>query len=110
MGVRFEISWTATGGRQFQLKNDSGEVILQSESYKTLSGCTNGIASCQDHAPYERFYVRNKEGTSVGFYLRAANNRILGCGPCRNAAELSEADIAAIKKYAPGAEIRDKTR
>lgn len=110
MKARFEVTWTATGERQFQLKTDKGEVILQSEAYKTLQGCINGIASCQDHAPYERFYVRSRRGASVGFQLRAANNRVLGRGPSRGAAEHSEADIAAIKKYAPSAEIRDKTR
>jgi len=110
MEARFEISWTATGDRQFQLKTDGREVILQSESYKTFSGCTNGIASCKDHAPYERFYVRCKRGTSEGFHLRAANNRVLGRGPCRRAAVLTEADIVTIKKFAPSAEIQDKTR
>ncbi|MFJ3051894.1 YegP family protein [Pseudomonas nitroreducens] len=110
MEARFEIFWTATGERQFQLRSDGGEVLLQSEPYKTLSGCTNGIASCKDHAPYERFYVRSKGDASGGFYLRAANNRILGHGPCRRAAELTEADIATIKKFAASAEIRDKTR
>lgn len=110
MRARFEITWTAMGVRQFQLKTAKGEVILQSEAYKTLLGCINGIASCQDHAPYERFYVRSRGGDRVGFQLRAANNKVLGHGPSRSAAEHSEADIAAIKKYAPSAEIRDKTR
>lgn len=110
MDARFEITWAAAGMMQFQLKTSGGEVILQSEPYKTLSGCINGIASCKDHAPFERFYVRCKGSESAGFLLRAANNRILGRGPCRRAAELTEADIASIKKMAPSAEIWDKTR
>lgn len=111
MGARYEISWSRDGGRRFQLKAPDGQVLLQSETYQTPAGCMNGIASCREHAPFDRFYVRGIAGSAQqAFQLKAANNRVLGQSmPCCSA-ELRESRIQAIKKYAPTAVIQDHTQ
>lgn len=48
---RFETKTAKDGREYFVLKASNGQVIGQSQMYKTGSGCKNGIASVQRNAP-----------------------------------------------------------
>jgi len=48
---RFEVKTAKDGREYFVLKASNGQVIGQSQMYKSDSGCKNGIASVQRNAP-----------------------------------------------------------
>ena len=111
MGARFEITWVGNGRRCFRLKDPDGEVLLESGSYKTAPGCLNGIASCREHAPFDRFYVRELKGTTqLTFRLKAANNREIGRSSLFGSIQKRELKIETIKVYAPIADVYDSTK
>jgi len=47
----FEVKTAKDGREYFVLKASNGQVIGQSQMYKSDSGCKNGIASVQRNAP-----------------------------------------------------------
>ncbi|MNQ90687.1 hypothetical protein D3C85_1060390 [compost metagenome] len=109
--ARFEIKWGTDDERYFHLKAPNGEIIMYSEGYKTLAGCENGIGSCREHAPYDRFYGRDvTPGRKPHFHLKAANNRIIGQSELYESVQARDAGIEAIKRYAPQADVIDLTK
>lgn len=48
---KFELYEDKAGEFRFRLKAGNGEIIATSESYKTKSGCENGIESVKKNAP-----------------------------------------------------------
>ena len=111
MKARFEIKMGTDEERYFQLKAPNGEIIMSSEGYKTLAGCENGIGSCREHAPYDRFYARGvTQGGKAHFHLRAANNRVIGQSKLFESAQARDSGIEAIKRYAPQADAIDMTK
>lgn len=111
MKARFEIKWGTNEERYFHLKAPNGEIIMYSEGYKTLAGCGNGIGSCREHAPYDRFYGRAvTPGGKPFFHLRAANNRIIGQSELYESVQARDTGIEAIKRYAPQADVHDLTK
>lgn len=111
MKARYEIKRSTNDERYFHLKAPNGEIIMSSEGYKTLAGCENGIGSCREHAPYDRFYTRavTPEGNPF-FHLRAANNRIIGQSELYASVQARDTGIEAIKRYAPQADVIDLTK
>lgn len=111
MTARYEIEWATNSIRHFHLKAPNGEIIMHSEGYKTLAACENGIGSCREHAPYDRFFTRAETpGGHPFFYLRVANNRIIGQSQVYASVKAREAGIEAIKRYASEAELFDLTK
>ena len=111
MKARYEIKWTTNAERYFHLKAPNGEIIMYSESYKKLAGCENGISSCREHAPYDRFYGRAaSKGEKPFFHLKAANNRIIGQSEPYETVQAREVGLAAVKRYAPQADVIDLTK
>ena len=47
----FETKTTKNGAHYFVLKATNGQVVGQSEMYKSSSGCANGIKSVMKNAP-----------------------------------------------------------
>ncbi|WP_412104495.1 DUF1508 domain-containing protein [Pseudomonas chlororaphis] len=83
--------------------------MLRSEIYKTLSGCINGIESCREHSPYDRFYNRSDDSLRFTFHVRASNNRAISQGRECASADEREIVIGVVKRYAPIAQIMDCT-
>lgn len=111
MRAIYEICWVGVDLRRFRFKAPNGEVLLESEDYKTAAGCANGVASCRAHAPFDRFYVRDISGaTPPAFLLRAANNRVIGQGPIYSSVQKRELEIQAIRQYAADADVYDHTK
>jgi hypothetical protein len=57
---RFETSRDKNNQFRFVLKAANGEIIGQSESYTSSSGCKNGIASVKKNAPEARVVELDK--------------------------------------------------
>ncbi|MBT8263832.1 MAG: DUF1508 domain-containing protein, partial [Muriicola sp.] len=55
---KFVIKKTKTGKLKFDLKAQNGQVILSSQSYKSRSGCKNGINSVMKNSKEDKRYDR----------------------------------------------------
>lgn len=106
---KFEIKKTKSGLCKFDLKASNGQVVLSSQSYKSLVGCQNGINSVKVNAEDDRKYDRNtaKDGSPY-FNLKANNGQIIGTSEMYSNTAAMENGIASVKKNAPGATIRHK--
>jgi uncharacterized protein YegP (UPF0339 family) len=83
----------------FRLKAPNGEVILQSEGYLQKGGAQNGIASCQQHSPFDRFYRKSSTGTGAPYFtLHAANNQIIGVSETYSSTQARDNGIESVKK------------
>lgn len=107
MNARFEVKRSAEGGWFYQLLVADNQVMLQSEAYKTLAGCINGIESCKEHSPYDRFYSRQDGSSGFTFHLRASNNKVISLGQESASADDRERTIDTVKQYAISAQIKN---
>ncbi len=51
MSAKFEIFKDSKDEFRFRLKAPNGEIIANSEGYKTQDACMNGIKSVRENAP-----------------------------------------------------------
>lgn len=111
MTAKYELFRSAQNQQYyFRLKAPNGETILHSEGYLQKSGCQNGIASCREHSPFDRFY--SKLTTSDGrpyFTLRAANNQVIGVSQAYGSTAARDDGIAAVKKHGSTTVLVDLT-
>ena len=56
MASKFVVSKGKDGKDYFVLKAGNGEVILQSQGYKSASGCENGIESVRTNSQDESMF------------------------------------------------------
>jgi uncharacterized protein YegP (UPF0339 family) len=111
MSAKYEI-FRSTNDYQyyFRLKAPNGEIILASEGYTQKSGAQNGIASCQQHSPYDRFYTKlNDRNGNPYFVLRAANNQIIGRSQSYSTNSARDNGIASVKTNGSTTVIVDLT-
>ena len=106
MAGKFEVYKDKRGEFRFRLKAGNGEIILASEGYKAMSGCTNGIASVQKNAPDDNRYERkeSKNGKFM-FNLKAGNNQVIGTSEMYNTSAACENGIKSVMNNAPDAKI-----
>lgn len=104
MTAAFEIRGGEGKGWIFELKIEN-QMILRSDTYRTFSGCLNGVESCREHSPYDRFFGKGKDQVSFTFHLRAANNRIIGLGCISPTPEKRDMAISLVKSCAQAASI-----
>ena len=107
---KFEIKKTKSGKCKFDLKASNGQVILSSQSYKSMTGCHNGINSVKVNAKDDNRYDRltAKDGSPY-FNLKAKNGQIIGTSEMYSNTSGMENGIASVKKNAPGATIDHKS-
>lgn len=107
---KFEIKKTKSGLCKFDLKASNGQVILSSQSYKSIPGCQKGISSVRMNAKDDKRYDRKtaKDGSPY-FNLKAKNGQIIGTSEMYSNTSGMENGIASIKKNAPGATIEHKS-
>ncbi|MNG09504.1 hypothetical protein D3C84_929230 [compost metagenome] len=110
MKAAYEVRRAGDNGWIFQLKSGDNQVLLQSDSYRTLGGCLNGIESCREHSPYDRFYGRIESSLHFTFHVKASNNRVIGLGCASTSADERENAIGLVKRYAQIAQIIDCTK
>lgn len=110
MAGKFELKKAASGEFFFSLKASNGQVILQSEHYKTKASAENGIASVQKNAPEDGRYERKTAKNGKPFFvLTATNGQVIGQSEMYEAVPSMENGIASVKKNAPDAKIEDLT-
>ena len=79
MAGKFVVSKGKDGQDYFVLKAGNGEVILQSEGYKSSASCANGIESVRKNSQDEgRFECRTAKDGRAYFVLKAANGQEIG--------------------------------
>ena len=107
---KFEIKKTKSGKCKFDLKASNGQVILSSQSYKSITGCHNGISSVKRNAKEDKSYDRKiaKDGSPY-FNIKAKTGQIIGTSEMYSNTAGMENGIASVKKNAPGATIEHKS-
>ena len=107
MAGYFEMKTRPDGQFMFNLKAGA-EVILTSEAYTTKAACLNGIESVKKNASDDSRYRRTTTPDGrYRFALDAANGQAIGGSGYYEAEAARDADIEAVKKAAPDAELED---
>jgi uncharacterized protein YegP (UPF0339 family) len=110
MAGKFVIQKDKAGQYRFNLKASNGEVILSSEGYTSLQGCTNGIESVRTNAPIDARYQRKQTASGkYMFNLTAANNQIIGTSEQYTTQAGRDNGIESVKKNAPTATVENLT-
>ncbi|MCH7306720.1 YegP family protein [Acinetobacter sp. NIPH 1852] len=106
----FEVSRASDGQYRFVLKAGNGEVILNSELYKTKASALNGIASVQKNSPddvhYERLMSKNDKAY---FNLKAANHQVIGTSQLYASEQSRDKGIDSVKNNGPSEKLKDLT-
>jgi uncharacterized protein YegP (UPF0339 family) len=106
MAAKFVITTGKDGKRYFVLKAGNGETILQSQGYKTESGCMNGIESVRTNAAKpEMFECREASDGRTYFVLKAANGQEIGRSQMYKTDSGCKNGMASVAKNAPEARI-----
>ena len=122
---KFVISATSNGGFNFVLKAGNGEVIANSQVYKSLATCKNGIESVKKNvlaaniedqtvegfetAKNPTFEVYTDKAGEFRFRLKASNGEIIATGEGYKAKSGCMNGIESVKKNAPEAAVEDKS-
>lgn len=79
MAGKFVVSKGKDGQFYFVLKAANSQTVLQSEGYKTLKSCQNGIESVRKNSQEPKRFVCNtaKDGRTY-FILKATNGQEVG--------------------------------
>ena len=117
---KYVVKATATGIK-FDLKAGNGEVIANSEVYKSKASCMNGIASVKKNAPvaavedqtaegfekckHPKFEVYLDKAGEFRFRLKATNGQVIATSEGYKAEASCVNGIESVKKNAVEAEI-----
>ncbi|MCK5637435.1 MAG: YegP family protein [Flavobacteriaceae bacterium] len=104
--AKFEIFTDKKGEFRFRLKANNDQIILASEAYNAMAGCTNGIESVrknsQDDSKFERLVSESGQNF---FNLKATNGQVVGTSQMYASSSTMEIGIESVKKNAPDAEV-----
>jgi uncharacterized protein YegP (UPF0339 family) len=104
---RFVTFQGVDGETYFHLVAGNGQLVLQSEGYKSLDGAQNGVASVKDNGGHAASYsVLGSNDGQYYFNLIAANNEIIGTSElystksnAQRAADSTRSLITKIKRW-----------
>jgi uncharacterized protein YegP (UPF0339 family) len=110
--AKFEVKLRKNDHFMFNLIAPNNEVILTSEGYTTLENCKKGIASVRKNSQTATKFLKliDFPTTKVYFVLKAENGEIIGRSQMYESDETRKIGIASVKKFAPLAELVDKTK
>lgn len=92
----------------FRLTAGNGEIILQSEGYKSKQNGWLGIASVKANAFFDkRFERKDSKDGKFYFVLKATNGEPIGKSEMYETADARDNGIAAVKKVASTAAEED---
>ncbi len=104
--AKFEIYKDKKEEFRFRLKANNDQIVLASEAYKAMAGCTNGIESVrknsQDDSKFERLTSESGENF---FNLKATNGQVIGTSQMYSSSSAMEIGIKSVKKNSPDAEV-----
>ena len=104
----FVITPTSNGQFRFTLKAGNGETILNSETYTAKANCLAGIESVRVNSQSdERYEKKTATDGSPYFVLKAANGQVIGTSETYSSTSNRDAGIAAVKKNAPDADVKE---
>ncbi len=108
MAGKFVCSKSKDGQDFFVLKANNGQVILQSERYKSKKSCANGIESVRKNSQdANRFETKTaKDGRSY-FVLKASNGQAIGTSQMYKSTSGCANGIKSVATNAPDAEVVD---
>lgn len=82
---KFEINKTTSGEFFFRLKSSNGRIILQSETYKSISGVDTAISSIKiNSGDLSKFEKLKSKDSKDYFVLKAGNGEIIGVSETYN--------------------------
>jgi hypothetical protein len=118
---KFVTKQTKNGGFTFNLKAANGQVIAQSQTYKSEATLKTGIESVKKNAPIAKIEDQTVEGFKTEtnpkfeiytdkkgefrFRLKAKNGQIIATGEGYTTIKACKNGVASIQKNAPDAEI-----
>lgn len=107
--ARFEILDSKDNQIYFVLKAKNGEIILVSETYKSMQGLLNGIRSVKENSLDKgNFKISKSEDDKDYFVLRAKNNKVIGVSEMYESVQNAHVGINAVMLCAPECEIKYK--
>ena len=109
MASKFVMSKGKDGKDYFVLKAGNGEVIMQSQGYKTSSGCENGIESVRTNSQDEnKFEEKEAKDGRTYFVLKASNGQEIGRSQMYKSQSGCKNGQASVAKNAPDAIVVDE--
>ena len=109
MAGKFVISKGKDGKDYFSLKAGNGEIILQSQGYKTSSGCENGIESVRKNSQdSNKFECRTAKDGTTYFVLNATNGQEIGRSQMYKTDRGCKNGMESVAKNAPDAVVVDE--
>lgn len=110
MAGKFVLKTATNGQTYFRLQAGNGQVILQSEMYKTRASAEDGIASVKKNAADDARYERKSAGGGQHmFNLKASNGQVIGTSELYKTEASRDAGIESVKTHAPSAATDDQT-
>lgn len=107
---KFSIFLDKAGEFRFNLKAKNGQVILQSEGYKSRAGCKNGIESVKKNSSKESAFYRDRSKNNQDYFvLRASNKEPIGRSEMYRSKAAMENGIASVRRVAAEAQVEDLT-
>ena len=107
---KFEIKKDKSGQFRFNLKANNGQIVLNSEAYKTKAACENGIESVKKNSKSDKMFDRKKAKNGKPYFsLKASNGQVIGSSQMYSSASSMAKGIASVKKNAPKARVVDIT-
>lgn len=104
----FEILKAGVGQFHFHLKAGNGQIIFNSQQYKSKASVQVGIDSVKTNAADDaRFERKESVGHQPYFVLHAANGETLGRSQMYSSTAAMEKGIASVRKNAPAAAVQD---
>lgn len=108
MPAAFVLRKAADGQYFFNLTAKNNKTILTSETYRDRGGAQQGIESVRKNAALDERYQRKTSADGKLFFvLLAANREPIGRSETYSSASAMEKGIAAVKRNAPGAPVKD---
>jgi uncharacterized protein YegP (UPF0339 family) len=109
MAGKFVITKGKDGKDYFVLKAGNGEIIMQSQGYKSASGCENGVDSVRTNSQDEsKFEVREAKDGRTYFVLKANNGQEIGRSQMYKTTSGCANGQASVAKNAPDAKLVDE--
>lgn len=107
---KYELYKGSNKKTYFRLKAGNGQIVLQSQGYKSPAGAKAGITSVKRNARnVKNFVVKQSKNGKHYFNLVAANKEVVGMSQMYTQPRGCKSGIAAVKKCA-SAPIEDLTK
>jgi uncharacterized protein YegP (UPF0339 family) len=109
MAGKFLMNKGKDGKDYFVLKAGNGEVILQSQGYKSASGCENGVESVRTNSQDpSKFECREAKDGRTYFILKANNGQEIGRSQMYKTQSGCDNGQASVAKNAVDATVVDE--